>query len=109
MSLWGAHILEPAHVWEVRKFETDWRIFTYEPLPETENHYLETYARQEEACAFSCPADVPTTMRSRISACPTQKVAYVLSTPARQSWPLFLKAGYELLFYDVSRDLTLIF
>ena len=35
------------------------------------------YARQEAACAFSCPADVPTTMRSRISACPTQKVAYV--------------------------------
>ena len=32
-----------------------------------------------------------------------------LSTPARQVLAPFLKAGYELLFYDVSKDLTPIF
>lgn len=64
------------------------------------------YARQEAACAFSCPADVPTTMRSRISACPTQKSGLCACLHLRDSPGPFLKAGYELLFYDVSRDLT---
>lgn len=84
--------------------------FTYEPLPETENHYLENLCPPGGSLRFFMSGRCANYYALQdICLSDTKKVAYVPVYTCETVLAPFLKAGYELLFYDVSRDLTPIF
>lgn len=84
--------------------------FTYEPLPETENHYLENLCPPGGSLRFFMSGRCANYYALQdICLTDTRKVAYVPVYTCETVLAPFLKAGYELLFYDVSKDLTPIF
>ncbi len=84
--------------------------FTYEPLPETENHYLENLCPPGGSLRFFMSGRCANYYALQdICLSDTKKMAYVPVYTCETVLAPFLKAGYELLFYDVSRDLTPIF
>mgnify|MGYP007044241350 CR=1 FL=1 len=84
--------------------------FTYEPLPETENHYLENLCPPGGSLRFFMSGRCANYYALQdICLTDTRKAAYVPVYTCETVLAPFLKAGYELLFYDVSKDLTPIF
>ena len=84
--------------------------FTYEPLPETENHYLENLCPPGGSLRFFMSGRCANYYALQdICLTDTKKAAYVPVYTCETVLAPFLKAGYELLFYDVSKDLTPIF
>ena len=81
--------------------------FTYEPLPETENHYLENLCPPGGSLRFFMSGRCANYYALQdICLTDTKKAAYVPVYTCETVLAPFLKAGYELLFYDVSKDLT---
>lgn len=84
--------------------------FTYDPLPETENHFLETLCPPDGSLRFLMSGRCANYYALEdICLTDTKRTAYVPVYTCETVLAPFLKAGYELLFYDVTRDMTPVF
>ncbi|WP_333652442.1 DegT/DnrJ/EryC1/StrS aminotransferase [Lacrimispora sp.] len=84
--------------------------FPYEPLLETENHFWESLCPEGGSLGFFMSGRCANYYALMdIALTDTKKTAYVPIYTCETVLDPFLKAGYELLFYDVTKDMTPIF
>lgn len=84
--------------------------FTYEPLPKTENHYFETLCPTEGAFRYLMSGRCANYyVLKDICLTDTKKKAYVPVYTCETVLEPYIKAGFELLFYDVAKDMTPVF
>lgn len=84
--------------------------FTYEPLPEVENHFLESLCPPEGDLGYFMSGRCANYYALEdICLTDQKKVAYVPVYTCETVLAPFLKAGYQLKFYGVSRDMTPVF
>ena len=84
--------------------------FALEPLPEVENHFLESLCPPEGSLGYFMSGRCANYYALEdICLTDTKKVAYVPVYTCETVLAPFLKAGYQLKFYGVSRDMSPVF
>lgn len=84
--------------------------FPYESLPETENHFFENLCPPGGGLRFFMSGRCANYYALEdIRLTDTRRIAYVPVYTCETVLAPFLKAGYELLFYDVTKDLRPVF